>query len=161
MSTCGKLGVSHFPIQRWNVASSQSMASASNSRAITSEKHYMSSTCKNLGVCNALIQGWNVALPVRSISARNSTAITSEKHCMLMTCRNLGVSVWNFWVNYPQTSSAHGQALNKSVPSPNPQGTNLGVSDTIIQGWNVALSEIIPSAGISTAVTSDASTVWR
>ena len=31
--------------------------------------------------------------------------------------------LWNFWVNYPQTSSAREQALNKSVPSPNPQGT--------------------------------------
>ena len=108
-----------------NLALSVPVISASNSVAIASQKHCVISTCRNLGVwqSNGGILHWSLPLYPQATafpSLRRSTV-------WLMPAETW-VYVWNFWVNYPQTSSAREQALNKSVPSPNPQGTKTRIT---------------------------------
>ena len=95
-------------LQRKNFTVSKIIPSASNSRAITSEKHHMIITCRNLRVCHTLVQWWKAAL--------NCTAITSEKHCMIITCRNLGVfhtlmQRWNSALSFNVPSASNGKAI--------------------------------------------------
>ena len=107
----------NFEHVRMILSSSQSKASCKKSLASLSQ------TFTNV-VPSSLCTG-NLALSVPVISASNSVAIALQKHCVISTCRNLGVCVklLSELLNYPQRSSAREQALNKSVPSPNPQGT--------------------------------------